>query len=173
MQFVLYLFFIEGKIRIISLFNIINIYRVTHKAWYFRDDFTDFFLLSEFLVGPNWFISVLNHLAKYFYNKLNWETTNQTFFNFINNYLFLIFFMKQINWYMYLMQNADNHFSNLLVSWLSCFAHSISCIPRPPRRVYAVSRTDQAICSISISALEFLYLFQLFYLCRFIADIAV
>ena len=43
--------------------------------------------------------------------------------------------MKQIIWYMYLMQNADTHFSNLLVSWLSCYAHSISCIPRPPRRV--------------------------------------
>ena len=48
-------------------------------------------------------------------------------------YLFLIIFMKQIIWYMYLMQNADNHFSNLLVSWLSCFAHSISCIPPPPQ----------------------------------------
>ena len=56
------------------------------------------------------------------------------FFNFINLFIYN-FFMKQINWYMYLMQNADTYFSNLLVSWLSCFAHSISCIPPPPRRV--------------------------------------
>ena len=46
------------------------------------------------------------------------------FFNFINLFIFN-FFMKQIIWYMYLMQNAeDNHFSNLLVSWLSCYARS-------------------------------------------------
>ena len=53
-------------------------------------------------------------------------------FNFINLFIY-DFFMKQIIWYMYLMQNADTHFSNLLVSWLSCFAHSISCIPPPPQ----------------------------------------
>ena len=61
-------------------------------------------------------------------DDLRWQIFN---FNlFIHN-----FFMKQINWYMYLMQNADTYFSNLHVSWLFCFAHSISCTPPPPRRV--------------------------------------
>ena len=31
------------------------------------------------------------------------------------------------------MQNADTYFSNLHVSWLSCFAHSISCITSKQR----------------------------------------
>ena len=83
------------------------------------------------------------------------------FFNFINSFILNFFFMKQIIWYMYLMQNAD--FSKLLVSWLSCYARSISSIPPPPRRVnMQFWDADQAICSILISALEFLYLFQLF-----------
>ena len=38
-------------------------------------------------------------------------------------------------------------FFNLLVSWLSCFAHSISCIPCPQRRVNMLFRRKTIIFS--------------------------
>ena len=55
-----------------QVFILINNYRVTHKEWDFRNDFTDFFLHLGFLEGRNCLIFVLNHLVNQLKKILNW-----------------------------------------------------------------------------------------------------
>ena len=57
------------------------------------------------------------------------------------------------------MQNADNHFSNLLVSWLSCFAHSFSCIP-PPRMVNMQFR-ELIMQFLKLNSTQYLNIFEI------------
>ena len=81
-----------------------------------------------------------------FSNKLKLLNIFLTIYSF---FIFTSFFMKQIYWYMHLMQNADNHLSNLLVCWLFCIAYYISFIS--PLQDGSVA--DQAICSFYSTAL--------------------
>ena len=84
----------------------------------------------------------------------------QWIFNFINLFIFFIFFMKQIIWYMYLMQNADNHFSYLLVSWLSCYARSISS---PPGLICSFEMLIRQIVVFQYQLLSFCIYFSCFW----------
>ena len=92
-------------------------------------------------------------------------------------YLSLIFY-EQIYWYMYLMQNADNYFSNLLVFWLSCFLIQLAAYPPPPWMVNMqfLYRTSQFVIfqyQLFSFCIYSAVVFDIAHLCRFIADIVV